>query len=97
MSAHHSTFGAVGLNFRSTRSSATLTPGTRIVVRPRRLGSSPEIPACAISRSTRLRADTDVASEAQLGMDPRGPIYAAVGLVDLLDLLEQPQVGELAV
>jgi hypothetical protein len=32
MSATHSTFGAAGRNYRSTRSSATRTPGTRIVV-----------------------------------------------------------------
>jgi hypothetical protein len=55
MSATHNTFGASGLNFRSTRSSATRTPGTLIVVRPRLTLTSPEIPAALISRRTRPR------------------------------------------
>jgi hypothetical protein len=55
MSASQSTFGAGGRKRRSTRSSATLTPCTRIVVRLRLRGASPEIAAARISRSTRLR------------------------------------------
>ncbi len=55
MSATHSTFGASGLNFRSTRSSATRTPGTRIVVRPFLTFTSPEIPAWRMSLRIRLR------------------------------------------
>ena len=55
MSATQSTLGAAGRKSRSTRSSATLTPGTRIVVRPRFFVTRPLIPACAISRSTRFR------------------------------------------
>ena len=55
MSATHSRFGAAAMNARSTRSSQTLTPGTLIVVRPRRHRTNPESPAWRISRSTRLR------------------------------------------
>lgn len=55
MSATQSTLGPAGRKSRFTRSSATLTPGTRIVVRPRFLGTKPLIPASRISRSTRLR------------------------------------------
>ena len=55
MSATQSRSGAAARNARSTRSSQTLTPGTRIVVLPRFLATSPEIPASRISRSTRLR------------------------------------------
>jgi hypothetical protein len=55
MSATHSTFGASGRKFRSTRSSATRTPGTRIVVRPRLTFTRPEIPDWRIRRLTRLR------------------------------------------
>jgi hypothetical protein len=53
MSATHRTLGPVGRNSRWTRSSATLTPGTRIVVRPRRLGTRPESqrPASAARRA----------------------------------------------
>ncbi len=55
MSAIQSTLGAAGRKSRSTRSSATLTPGTRIVVRPRLFATRPLIPASRISLSTRLR------------------------------------------
>ena len=57
MSATHSTFGAVGRKSRSTRSSATRTPGTRIVVRPRFFGTRPEIPALAHQPLDALAAD----------------------------------------
>jgi hypothetical protein len=55
ISAIHRTFGASRRNCRSTRSSATQTPGTPIVVRPRLTLTSPEIPAWRISRRTRQR------------------------------------------
>ena len=55
MSATQSRSGAEARNARSTRSSQTRTPGTLIVVRPRRRLTIPEIPAWRISRSTRLR------------------------------------------
>jgi len=54
MSATHKTLGAVGRKLRFTRSSATRTPGTRIVVRPRFFSIRPLIPASRISRSTRF-------------------------------------------
>ena len=54
MSADQTLFGSFALNSRSSRSSATLTPGTRIVVLPRLFGISPEIRASRISRATRL-------------------------------------------
>ena len=44
-----------GRNWRSTKSSATLTPGTLIVVRPRLRRTNPEIWASRINRATRLR------------------------------------------
>ena len=78
MSATQSTFGAAGRNWRSTRSSATRTPGTRIVVRPRLRRTSPEMPAARISRSTRLRETRTPCAMAQLGVDPRRPVDAAV-------------------
>ena len=54
MSTTQSTFGVSGRNLRSTRSSATRTPGTLIVVRRYLFSIRPEIPAWAISRSTRF-------------------------------------------
>jgi hypothetical protein len=50
-----SRFGAAARKARSTSSSQTLTPGTRIVVRPRLRATMPEMPAWRINRSTRLR------------------------------------------
>ena len=55
MSATHNTFGAAGVNCRSTRSVAGRDPGIRIVVFQRLRGLTPEIPAAFISRATRLR------------------------------------------
>ena len=55
MSATQSWLGAAARNARSTRSSQTRTPGTRIVVRPRLRATMPVMPAWRISRSTRLR------------------------------------------
>ncbi len=55
MSAIQRTLGCSGRKRRSTRSSATRTPGTRIVVLPRLRGTKPEMPAWRINRSTRLR------------------------------------------
>jgi hypothetical protein len=54
MSADQIRFGSFALNSLSSKSSATRTPGTRIVVLPRRFGISPEIRASRISRATRL-------------------------------------------
>src|SRR5215207_6552310 len=94
MSASQSTFGLGGRKRRSTRSSATLTPWTRIVVRARLRGASPEIAAARISRSTRLRETADAVPNAQLGVDPRGAIDAPAGRVDPFDLVGQPGVLE---
>jgi ribosomal protein L34E len=55
MSASQRRFGAVALKSRSTRSEATRTPCTRIVVLPFRRLCEPESPAILISRSARLR------------------------------------------
>jgi hypothetical protein len=55
MFADHVWFGPSGRKSRPTRSEATLTPGSRTVVRRRLHGRSPEIPAAFISRCTRLR------------------------------------------
>ena len=74
MSATHSMLGAAGRNWRWTRSSATRTPGTRIVVRPRRLGISPARPACAHQPLDPFAPDPDPVSHPQLGMHPRRAI-----------------------
>ncbi len=55
MSATQQRFGAPPAKLRSRRSSATLTPGTRIVVARHFFVIRPERPAWRISRSTRLR------------------------------------------
>ena len=94
MSASHSTFGSAGRNCLSTRSSATLTPGTAIVVRPRFFATSPEIPAVRISRSTRLRPTRIPQREAQLRVDPGRAIDLPLRRVDRLDLFKQPRVLE---
>src|ERR1019366_4698177 len=94
MSASHSTFGAAGRNWRSTRSSATRTPGTWIVVRPRLRGTRPEMPGALHQPLDTLAPDSDTEAEAQLSMDPRRAIDTALGVVDLFDLLEQPRVGQ---
>lgn len=96
MSVNHITFGACGRNWRLTRSSATLTPGTRIVVRPRFFATSPEIPAGA-SVANPLLADPDVVSHPQLRVDSTSTIDTTVSDMDLPDLLGQPRVTELPV
>jgi len=54
MSATQSRLGSLGFHSRRTRSGEVSIPGTRIVVLPRRLGTSPESPRSAISRATRF-------------------------------------------
>src|SRR4051812_15628309 len=87
MSATRRTFGPAGRNWRSTRSSATPTPGTRIVVRPRLTRTSPERLAWRMSRLT--RGHTDAVREAQLGMDAPPAVDAAVVAMNLLDALQR--------
>src|SRR3954469_24475180 len=95
MSATQSRLGAAARNARSTRSSHTRTPGTRIVVLPRRLATMPVMPAWRISRATRFRPiRSPSASTSSAWM--RGSIDLAVGLVDLPDPRQQPLVVELA-
>jgi hypothetical protein len=80
MSATQSRSGAAALKARSTRSSQTLTPGTRIVVRPWRLAIRPDRPAWRISRSTRLRATrspSPMTSSAWILGDPYTPRFRA--------------------
>ena len=55
MSATHRWFGASAEKSRSSRSSATLTPGTRTVVALYFLVINPDKPAWRMRRSTRLR------------------------------------------
>src|SRR3954469_17779946 len=59
MSVTHSTSGRSGRKRRSTRSSPMWTPGTRIVVRPRFLASSPDKPAGAHQSLHALARDDD--------------------------------------
>jgi len=97
MSATHNTLGAAGLNCRSTRSSATRTPGTRIVVfsrltstklRSQRL-SSAVAPACARCPGP--------SAEAKLHRHASGPVDASGAFVDLLGPRRQPRIAESAV
>jgi len=55
ISAAHVWLGSVGRKSRSSRSGATLTPGSLTVVRRRLRATTPEIPAARMSRSTRFR------------------------------------------
>ena len=80
MSATHSTFGAAGLNCRSTRSLAGVIPGIRIVVLNRLRGLTPEIPAAFINRATRLRptrTSSSIRSSAWILGTPYTPRLAA--------------------
>lgn len=54
-SVTHSRSGPTAVNARFTRSSALASAGSEIVVRTFLAGATPVIPACRISRSTRLR------------------------------------------
>ena len=82
-------------NWRSTRSSATRTPGTRIVVRPRLRRTSPRDAGLRASAAPRACATTRTpCAEAQLGVDARRAVDAAVRRVDRADLLGQPRVGQ---
>ena len=94
MSATHDRFGPAERNWRSTRSSATLTPGTRIVVAPRRLVTRPEMPGLCHQPRHALLGDPDPVSLDQLGVDARRPIDATRLGVDLLDPLDQERVGQ---
>src|SRR5215207_4222268 len=93
MSATHSRLGAAARKDRSTRSSQTRTPGTLMVVRPRRRRTIPVMPTWRIRRSTRL-ADTDAVGQLQLGVNPRRPVDAPVRAVDLADALGQALILE---
>ena len=75
---------------RSTRSSQTRTPGTRIVVRPGAWATRPERPAWRIEPLDALAPDPLAVAEHELGVDARRPIDPAVRCVDLADPLEQP-------
>ena len=92
MSATHSRLGAAARNARSTRSSQTRTPGTRIVVRPRLLGPQPGEAGLAHEPLDALASDPLAVAEHQLGVDARRPVDLAVRLVDLADALDQPRV-----
>ena len=70
MSATQSVLGAAGRKSRPTRSSATRTPGTRIVVRPRLRLTVPARPACAHQPLYSLAADPDAVSP-QVAVDAR--------------------------
>ena len=88
MSATQSTLGAAGVNCRATRSSATRTPGTRIVVRPRFFGDQARDRGLAHQPLDALAPDPDALREAQLGVDAPRAVDAAIGGVDGLDALE---------
>ena len=94
MSATHNTFGATGLNCRSTRSVAGVIPGIRIVVFHPLAGPDARDTSGFHQPRDPLAPDPDVVLHAELGMDPRHPVHAPAPVVDLLDLLGQPRVRE---
>ena len=73
MSATHNTSGASARKRRSTRSSATRTPGTRIVVRPRLRATTPDRPAWRMRRCTRLRETTTPSPSLSSAVTRRDP------------------------
>ncbi len=71
MSATHSRSGAAARNARSTRSSQTRTPGTRIVVLPRACGDQPRQAGLAHEPLDALAPDPLAVAEHELGVDAR--------------------------
>ena len=92
MSATQSRLGAAARKARSTRSSQTRTPGTRIVVRPRLRRDQAGDAGLAHEPLDALAADPDAVGHAQLGVDARRSVDAPVRAVDLADALGQPRV-----
>jgi hypothetical protein len=90
MSATQSTLGAAGLKSRATRSSATRTPGTRIVVRPPLLGDQAADRGLAHESLDALAPNPDPLGHPQPGVDAPRAIDAAGGRVDGLDAFQQP-------
>jgi hypothetical protein len=97
MSADQVRFGPLGRRSRSTKSDATRSPGRRTVVRRRLRGTTPEIPAAFISRSTRFRPTPIWCSRRSSAWTQPRAIGAARGGVDLLDPLDQRRIGQRAV
>lgn len=91
MSATQRRLGSVGSQLLRTRSGEVVIPGTEIVVRPRFLGTRPEIPRPLISRATRFAADP-LAAAAELDLDAWSAIGATALVVDLFDQLAQAGV-----
>ena len=94
MSATQSGSGAPAAKSRSTRSSATRTPGTRIVVGRATSAIRPRDAGLAHQPLDALAADPLAVVEDQLGVDPRRAVDAAALAVDLADPLGQPRVLE---
>src|SRR5215210_8081108 len=94
MSATQSRSGAAARNARSTRSSQTRTPGTRIVVRPPLAPDHAGDAGLTHQPLHALAPHLDAVAHAQLGMDPGRPIDLAVLAVDLADALGQPRILE---
>ena len=85
MSATHSRFGAVGPNWRCTRSAGRAAAGSAIVVRLTLPRTAPVRPSSAISRSTVQRA-TWMPSRLSCQPHLAGAVDAVVRGVDPRDL-----------
>ena len=94
MSATQQRFGAPAAKLRSRRSSATRTPGTRIVVAAPLLGDQAGEPGLAHQPLDALAADPLAVVEDEIGPDPRRAVDAAALAVQLPDPVGQPGVLE---
>jgi hypothetical protein len=61
------------------------------------LGTSPQVAGFVHQPLHALATDAHPASESQFGVNPGSAVDAAVGRVNLADLLEQPRIGQLTV
>jgi hypothetical protein len=66
-------------------------PATRIVVLHRFRGVTPRDTGRFHQPRDPLASNVDFVLQAQLGMEPRRPVHAPAGVVDLFDLLDEHQ------
>ena len=94
MSADQVWFGPSGRKSRSSRSAATLTPGSLTGRAPPLARQQPRDTGCSHQPLHALATDGDPVLEPQLGVDPAGAIGAVRRGVDPVDLLGQPRVRQ---
>ena len=92
MSAIQSTFGACGAELAFDQVISDPDAGHPDRRASALLGDQPRQAGLAHQPLHPLAPDPDPVLQAQLGVDARSAIDAAVGLVDLGDLLDQPRV-----